>query len=282
MKRKQIITTAVLLGLFVTCPSAPAQRLVASVTVDFVRLPQENQNKLIGLEKIIEAYINQREWGLDDYGYNVPLDFEIHFEEAKAISFEDRYSARVVVSNQSNAQYIDRRWEFPLEPGVQLIHSEQFEPFRSFIDYYVFMILGHEFDKVKKFGGQEYFESARRIVQNARFSSRYFLGWDKREEWVEELLSEISGHTRYLNFLYYTGEWLYYDERDREAAKQYLLYAIKQLDKVPEEKLKRFFELNYYNYANALADYREFTALSKLASLDPDHADLYQRLLKKK
>ena len=90
---------------------------------------------------------------------------------------------------------------------------------------------------------------------------------------------------RYLNYLYYTGEWLFYTERDREAAKQYLLYAIKQLDKIrDDDSLKRFYDLNYYNYANALAEYEEYSSLSKIASLDPNeqHADFYERLLRQR
>ncbi|HEB84778.1 MAG TPA: DUF4835 family protein [Bacteroidetes bacterium] len=280
MARRWILILLLLFSFSVS--RAAAQRLVATVRVDLERLPQENQNKLRGLNRIIEAYINQREWGPDDYNYDVPLDFDIYFEEAFAISFEDRYKARLVISNRSNFQHTDRRWEFPLAPGVQLVYSESFDPFRSLIDYYVYMVLGYEYDKVKKFGGTPYFETARQISQSARFSSRYFLGWDKREEWVEAQLKKENERVRYLNFLYYTGEWLFYTERDPETAKQYLLYAAKQLDKVPKDKLKRFFDLNYFNYANALAEYKEYTALSKLASLDPDHADLYQKLLKKR
>ncbi len=261
-----------------------SQQLIAEINVNYDRLPQENQNKLQGLDRIIEAYINQREWAPNDYGYDIYLDMEIHFEEFKPISFEDRYAARVAISNRSDAQYNDRRWDFPLEPGVKLIYGNQFDPFRSMIDYYIHMVLGHEFDKVKKFGGLQYFETARQIAQNARFSSRYFNGWDKREEWVEDTLEKENDHYRYLNFLYYTGEWLFYEERDRDTAKQYVLYAVKQMDKIPDKKLERFFELNYYNLADMLSEYKEFASLSKVATLDTDEeerADLYQKLLKK-
>lgn len=255
----------IVLALLAAVPRLQAQELRAQVKVSMEKLPQENQNKLQGLDRVVQSYINQREWAPNEYGYEVPLDFEIYFTEAKAISFEDRYSAQIVVSNRSNMQYNDKRWDFALEPGVQLNYSEQFDAFRSMIDYYVYLDLGFEFDKVKKFGGTPYYEKARRIAQQARFSSRYFLGWDKREEWVDDLLKKENDQLRYLNFLYYTGEWLYYEERDRDTAKQYLLYAIKQIDRIPEEAKKRFFDLNYYNYANALADYGAESSLSKLA-----------------
>lgn len=284
--RTLLLITTLALAAAVAAPApAAAQNLVAEVTVDLEKLPQQNQNKLRGLDRIVAAYVNQRQWAPDDYGYDVVMDLQIYFEEAKAVSFEDRYKAQIVVSNRSNMQYSDKRWEFALEPGVQLDYAESFDPFRSLIDYYVFMLLGYEFDKVKKFGGTPYYEQARRIAQQARFSSRYFLGWDKREEWVEELLEEDQEHLRYLNYLYYSGEWLYYDERDRETAKQFLLYAIKMLEKIrDEDKLKRFYDLNYYNYGNALAEYEEWSALSKLASLDPnpEHAEYYERLMRKR
>lgn len=275
---------AVIVLLSVVAP-CPAQRIVADVTVELQKMPQENQNKLQGLERSVKNYINQRQWAPNDYEYQAPFDIEIYFDEVLPVEFEDRYKAQVVVSNRSNMQYSDRRWQFAYEPGMQLQYNDQFDSFRSLIDYYTFMTLGFEFDKVKKFGGQPYYEQARRIAQQARLSSRYFLGWDKREEWVDEITDQRNDHLRYLNYLYYTGEWLYYTERDRETAKQFLTYAIKQLDKIRnEDDLKRFYDLNYYNYANALAEYEEWTSLSKLASLDPneEHADFYERLLRRR
>ncbi|MDP8206421.1 MAG: DUF4835 family protein [Candidatus Electryonea clarkiae] len=281
MNKLNTFTICFLILISLAVNESHAQRIIAEVSVNLERLPQENQNKLQGLDRIVEAYINQEDWAPDEYGYDVFLDIEIFFEEFKPISFEERYAARIVISNRSNAQFNDKRWDFPLEPGVQLKYNQQFDPFRSMIDYYLHMVLGYEFDKVKKFGGSIYFETARQIAQNARFSSRYFNGWDKREELIDEVMVEENNQFRYMNFLYYTGEWLYYDERDRETARQYLLYAIKQLDRVPQRKLERFFSLNYHNFANALADYKEYSSLSKLASMDPEHTDLYQKLLKK-
>jgi len=258
-----------------------AQRLIGEITIDTERLTQEHRNLLVNLENITEAYINGNDWAPDDYGYDCYLDLNIVFEQVQAISFENRYSAVITVSNRKDAQFSDKRWDFTIDPGVQLTYSLQFDPYRSLIDYYVQMILGYEFDKVKKFGGNPYFNTARQICQAASFSSRYFNGWDKRLEWLEDYINPENDHFRYLNFLYYTGEWLYYDERDRDTAKKYLIYAIKQLDKIPEKRFQRFFDINYYNYANALAEMEEFKSLSKIASMDPDHAELYQRLLKK-
>jgi hypothetical protein len=275
---------SVILFTLMSISPAHAQLLKAQVSVNLQKLPQENQNKLQGIDRVIAAYINERDWAPNDYLYTVPFDIEIYFEEAVAVSFEDRYKAQIVVSNRDNMQYNDRRWEFPLEPGKRLIYEEQFDPFRSLLDYYVFMALGYEFDKVRKFGGTQYYEKAFQLCQSARFSSRYFLGWDKREDWVEAILDDSNDTNRYLNFLYYTGEWLYYTERDRKTAKQYLLYATRLFDRLGNEKLERFFNLNYYNYANALAEYGEYTALSKLAGADPnpDHSAFYQRLLDKR
>ncbi len=259
-----------------------AQRVNAAVTANLERLPQENQNKLMGLDRVIENYLNQTDWGPDEYDYDYYVDIEVFFEKVQPVSYEDRYTARFVISNRNDAVYNDKRWDFKLDTGFQLNYSNQFDSFRSMLDFYMQMILGHEYDKVKKFGGQTHFEEARQIARNARFSSHFFNGWDKREKLVEDYIAPENQHYRYVNFLYYTGEWLYYEERDRENAKQYLLYAIKQLDRVPEEERERFFNLNHYNFANALAEYQEFSSLSRIAAMDPEHAEVYQRLLDKR
>ncbi len=273
-----------LLVILLAVRPASAQVLHANVKVNLQKLPQENQNKLRGIDKVIETYFNDRDWAPDDYDYEFELDVEIYFNEAVAVSFEDRYKAQIIVSNRSNMVYNDRRWEFVLEPGAHLTYAETFDSFRSILDYYAFMALGYEFDKIKKFGGTPYYETARRICKQARFSSRYFLGWDKREEWTADVLAPENETSRYLNFLYYTGEWLFYTERDRKEARQYLLYATRLFDRIDTDKLQRFFDLNYYNYASALGEYGEYNAIAKLASTDPnpEHAAFYQRLLEKR
>ncbi len=234
------------------------------------------------MERVIEEYIYNVEWAPNNYEYDFFVDMEIHFEKVVKVGYEDRYSAQFIISNRADAQYSDRRWDFTLEPGFTLTHTNQFDSFRSYIDYYIHMMHGYEFDKVKKFGGNNYFDDALQVCQLARFSSRYFNGWDQREEWVEEYTEDGNSHFRYLNFLYYTGEWLYYEERDFDMAKKYLLYAVKQFEEIPEDKRQRFFDLNYYKYAEALADYKEYSAISKMAALDPAHNDIYQGYLKKR
>ena len=191
----------------------------------------------------------------------------------------------ILVSNRGNYVHSDDKWTFAVEPGVQLRPDDQFDSFRSVIDFYFNMILGYEFDKVKKFGGQPYFEEAKQIAQMGRLSSQYYDGWIKREERLEDWLDPINNNYRYLNFLYYTGDWLYNVERDRETAKQYLLYAIQQLDKVRDQShLDRFFSLNYRTYGTMLAEYEEWSSVSKLASVDGDesHADFYESLLRRR
>lgn len=282
--RAPVFPSLLLLAVMLTCLAVPAmaQRLQATVEINTQQMPSENQNKLIGLDRVVETYIDQRNWAPNDYKYDVPFDIQIVFDEVLPVEFEDRYKAKIVLSNRSNLQYSDPRWQFSHEPGMNLMYSEQFESFRSLIDFYTYMVLGFEFDKVKKFGGQPYYEQAQRIAQMARLSSRYFLGWEQREEWVEEVIDSRNDYMRYLNFLYYTGEWLYYTERDRDTARQYILYAVKQIDKIrDDDDLKRFYDLNYYNFATALGEYEEWSALSKLASLDPNpsHAEFYERLL---
>ncbi|GBE30521.1 MAG TPA: DUF4835 family protein [Bacteroidetes bacterium] len=274
-----------LIIVMVMAAPVSAQRIVADVTVNTDKMPPENQSKLSGLDRILEAYINQREWGPNDYKYDIPFDFSINFDQALPVEFEDRYKAAVTISNRGNYVHSDRFWQFAHEPGVPLVFDQQFDSFRSLIDFYTLMVLGYEFDKVEKFGGRDYFEQARQIAQQARLSSRYYLGWEKREEWVDEILDPLNDNMRYLNFLYYTGEWLYYTERDRETAKQYLLYAIKQLDKIRDDnQLRRFYELNFHDYGTMLSEYEEWSSLSKLASVDPvpEHSDFYEQLLDKR
>jgi len=252
------------------------QRIQAKVEVDMQKLPLDNQQKLANLSSELDLYLNKNPWCPDDYNYVVPATVNVYFEEAKAVSREDRYSARLIISNESDVQYSDYRWDFAMDAQPRLQHSTSYDPFTGMIDFYVYLILGYEFDRIEKLGGRDYFQKARDVVEQAKFS-RFVRGWDRRENILQDILSDSTQTTREMRFYYYTGIY-YFDSGETEDAQKYLVKALSYFEKLPSETMARFYSLNYHPMGNALGQLGMKSELELLMRLDQDkeHKAYYQ------
>ena len=157
---RRIVPILIILVAILIVP-ASAQRIQAKIEVTLDKLPMDNQQRLSDLQAQLDRYINAYEWCPNNYNYTVPVSINIYFEEAKATSREDRYEARLIISNESDVQYSDYRWDFDLDAHPQLAHSPTYNAFTGMIDFYMYLILGFEFDRIEKLGGRDYFQKAR-------------------------------------------------------------------------------------------------------------------------
>ncbi len=228
-----------------------AQRVVCDVKVTLEKMPLENQTKLTFLQSELANYMNIYDWTENEFKYNLNCQLEVAFSEAKTISYEDRYVATIVISNGVDLQYADKRWEFSLRQDERLEHSETFHPFTSLIDFYNYLILAHEYDKLYRMGGDRYLDMANQINESAKFDVQYYKGWDRRSDIINTLRSEERKEYRKLIYYYFTGIY-FYDQKDKKKAVQFLSAALEQVKKVSPDVLKRFFEVNYYALHRAL------------------------------
>jgi len=268
----------VLLVIAVVALSLPVlgQQIQAKIEVVLDKLPLDNQQKLQNLGTELDQYINNYQWCPDDYHYVVPVTVSVYFEEAKATSREDRYEARLIISNESDVQYSDYRWDFNLDPNLNLQHGTTYDPFTGMIDFYMYIIVAFEFDRLQKLGGNDYFQKARNVVEQAKFS-RFVRGWDRREIILNETLSADNQASREMRFYYYTGIY-YFDFGETTDAKNYLIKAISYFQGLPASTMERFYSLNYHRMGEVLKLLGMKTELELLMQIDPaqEHKDYYQ------
>ena len=262
--------------LLMSCAPVIGQEIEATVEVVLDKLPLENQQKLANLSVELERYLNRHEWCPNNYGYKVPVSVNVYFEEAKATSREDQYDARFIISNQSDVQYSDYRWEFNLDQNPRLDHSATYHPFTGLIDFYVYLILGFEFDRIEKLGGRDYFQYTRNTLEQAKFG-RFIRGWDRRENILNDILSDENQPVREMRFYYYTGIY-YYEFQEFADAKLYLKKALSYFEKIPEDAMERFYSLNYHQMGLALRQLEMQDELELLMRIDkiPEHRIHYQ------
>lgn len=269
--RKKIhrIPVFIILLLGVLCIESFAQKIVCKVKVNLEKMPYDNQAKLTYLQEELETYINRYNWSEDEFKYDLNCEMELAFTEAKSVAYEDQYTASIIVSNGVDLLYSDKRCTFALEENERLVHSTAFHPLAGVIDFYFFLILAYEYDKLYEFGGDDYYDLVHQITISAKSApQKYFRGWDRRGDLVKDLQSESNKRFRRLLYHYFTG-YYFYQEKDYEGAKPHLSTAVKLLRRIPIEKLSRFLELNYTNFYASLKRLKLGEQAKQLESFKP-------------
>lgn len=259
---------------------AQSQNPVATVKLNTEKLAQESREKVADLGSELGRYVNDYDWTDNSYNFNIPLQVDIFFELAQPTSFEDRYDARIVLSNGTDFQASDKRWTFAYMQGMQFAHTGQFNSLTSMLDFYIYVMLGQEYDKLKKLGGSDYYHKASEIVQLSKFSEFFQTGWRERQIYIEKILSDAQIPLRELEYFFVqASQWFKLD--NRATAGQYLRVILIRLRGIDPENtgLQRFYQLHHLDLARLLSVLGMRSELEELAQLDPDDAATYKQFL---
>jgi hypothetical protein len=273
--KKASFILAALFSLLLWSVSVHAQLVIPEINVDTQQLPEEARNKLIGLDSVLTVYLKNQEWTQDEYQYDDSIQIYIYFTDYTANPQEDRYKAKLIATNKQDVRLEDNRWELGLRtPPV--FRPGDFQSFKSVVEFYIWVLVGMEYDRLQKLGGSPYYEKAKQVALQGS-TSPYFFGWDKRIELARAQLSDDNQTVRELNFFYFTG--IYFDEqKDYAQSKDYLYYALVKLDKVPIDIQNRFLEVNHRQFAEALVRSGYIKGVRALIQLDPTHRTVYESI----
>jgi hypothetical protein len=265
--------------------SAPAQRIEAVVTTDLRTLPLDRQDKLRDFKEKVEHYLNAYDWTNDPWNTIVYVDIQIILEDMST-SAEERYKGQIVVSNKYDMQLSDKRWRFAYQSTDILNHDENvMNSFTSMLDYFIYLILGMEFDKWSSLGGSEYFNKAKNIAEQSKFGlGRFIEGWDRRLEQVTYLTSDQHLPFREMVDYYFYGLSLV--KEDNVKARQFISQAVEMLDKIiskdpDNEYAKMFLNAHYIEMVEVFRRAQDKTPLRTLMVIDPTHAQVYKNILEK-
>ncbi len=275
------------------------QELDCAVSVDYSRLSAGTDYSFLGeLEDRISEYVNAHAWTEDTYRAYERIDctISIYFQEALSLS---EFNARLVVASRRpiygtmNAtpvvRFSDDDWTFEYRRGKPLIHDvTQFDALTSVLDFYVYVLLGYDYDTFSELGGTPYFEQARRIVELAQAAGA--TGWAQlgddrsREALVNQLLDPRYQPLRRASFQYHF-RGLDRFTTETEAARQAILEALRTIAEVDQNVSRRyaidlFFGAKYQELA-AIFDGapRRTQVYDLLTRLDPAHLTEYDQLV---
>jgi len=273
----------ILTGLFIIGPAShtTAQQLRSQVKLMLERLPLEKQEKLKNFADDIEVFINDYDWTGEASDDEIPISIQIFLMDA-SVSFEPRYTGTFLITNNLDIQYYDKYWKFAYEAGTRLDHNENiFDSFTGFIEVYIYLILGGEYDKYGKFMGAPYFERAKLISDQAKFSSRFMTGLEERTKLIDKIMSDEYKPFREMKDLFFLG-MSYVGEQDT-TAQRYCSQSLDILEDVlkgftAREKAEQFMKAHHIEYIDVFKDDQDM--LQKMIRIDPDREETYRQYVK--
>ncbi len=262
-----------------------AQSITVTVDLELNALPDENRLKLQNFKQVLEDYLNNFKWTKDEFISEFKINWSLVLQDV-SVSYQDRYKAQLLVTNNADVQYADRRCRFAYQKGEIPIHSDNnWDSLTSLLDFYMNIIIAEEMDKFGHLLGTPYLERAKLIAEQARFGLGQFMeGWDLRVELIVDLLSDKTKKYREMKDFYFYG--LYFSKEDPTKAKTYIKEAINMLEeiqKAEDPKYKRctkFLEAHHIEIVELFKDSNESPIFEKLVKLDPDRAKIYRDQLK--
>ena len=279
--QRRILFVLILLSLTIgiVTPSF-AQQIRAEVKLLLERLPLEKQQKLKDLAEDIEVYITDHDWTGEIWDKEIPVSIQIFLQDISA-NYESRYAGTFLITNNLDIQYYDKYWRFPYKYEERLLHQDGiYHPFMGFIDFYVYLILGGEYDKQGRFLGTPYYEKAKYISDQAKFVSQFIRGWEERTILVDRILSDSYKPFREMKDLFFLA--LSYVGEEDSTARKYCTQALSIFEKILrdnpyDEEVIRFIKVHHIEYIDIFKEDRDM--LERLMRVDKERAETYQKYL---
>lgn len=287
-----------LLALFLLTDPAKAQELDAKVELNISALPEQERLLWATFKSDMEGYLNNHTWTTNFSGERISCTFQFNVIGSNGGDYNTQIfvsSTRPLYQNSeitTMARFFDDKVEFPYVRGQVFQHGMNYRPLESVIDFYVYVILGLDYDSYKLYEGTQYFQQAHQIAVVA--SAAQGRGWEKnftstgqysRLAYIEDVLNANNRAYREL-FWRYNYAVLDLQTTDPERAREELAVVLDSL--VSLKRGSSFFGRSPFVRTFFEAKYPELTDLNrlfpdnlpgyfqKLVYLDPLHQNYYE------
>lgn len=278
-------------GLLLLWMSASAQQIECTVKVNYESVGTSHKDLLVNFEEDVRSYINNYQWGQDQLEEKIRLSVDIFIQAATG---ENKFIAQVFIGSQrpilnanrntAVARLFDEAWEFVYIKDRPINHAaHSFSDLASFLDFYVYLILGYDYDTYEPLGGTPWFQKASDVASLGRGSSQK--GWQSssgysRGQLITDLLNPTLAPVREASYIYhFTG----LDSLATNAPAA-LANVVKAIEKIAAARksldprnlgFKTFFDTKYMEIAELMREYPDRSIYITLARVDPYHQSTY-------
>jgi hypothetical protein len=159
--------------------ASKAQDLNCKVQIITQQLATTDKSIFIEMEKSIFEFINNTKWTTDIIQINERIECNLIINVKEQLGIDEFkataqiQSSRPIFNSSYNStllNYMDEDWTFKyiINQPLEFNENDARSNLTSLIAYYVYIIVGLDYDSYSLFGGTTYFQRARQIVNNAQ------------------------------------------------------------------------------------------------------------------
>lgn len=285
------------------CIKNTAQELNCEVSVIAPTLQGSSQNEEIieSLKAAVFQFVNETKWTQDNFKQEERIKCNIQINISKVVS-EDVYEGSIQVSTSrpvynSNSStrlfnHNDPNLRFTFLRNTSLVFTPDRASAGGLVDvlaYYVYMVIGMDYDSFSLKGGEPYFQKALQVATNYS-NNADDKGWgakylNNRFHMVNNLLQDMYSPLRQCHFDYHLkGMDNFYAKKDE--AKITVLNAVKEIEKVYRTQpgsfnIQSFFNAKYEELINIFIEGTpaiRMEAFKVFSKLDPGHITQYNAI----
>ena len=212
--------TYLIAALFVAifAQSAAAQELEIRIQVSHAQLQGVDNSKYENMQKALNEFVTNQIWTNNVFKTEERIKCNMLLNITKEVYSDEFQGTLQVVSSRPvygtgydspMLNILDKNIQFKYADGETLIFNENsHDELTSLIAYYVYIIIGFDYDSFGKMGGTPYFEKAQKIVNNAQGSN--YAGWksfetNKRNRYwlAENLMNSVYAPIREYIYKYH-------------------------------------------------------------------------------
>jgi hypothetical protein len=283
----------VLIAGLAACSPARSQEVDATVTVNYEAVPTTNKDLLRDFESDLKNYLNNYQWGNDKLDEKIRCTFNIFVQ---GVVGDDRYSAQIFVGSQRKLfgsdkasavlRLFDDSWEFTYVKNRPINHNGySFNDLASLLDFYVYIIIGYDYDTYERLSGSPFFQRAADIASLGRSSG--LKAWQSgksgynKSQFIDELNDGKFSAVRTASYYYYFSGMDSLGINKNRAWD----HILKSLDVIAKTKaavdprnvvIKSWFDTKYMELAETFQEYPDRAVYIKLSNIDPSHQKTYE------
>lgn len=296
MKSSSLLIAALLLAL-----TASAQEIELTLNVNMDKLTPSQKDYLQEFQPKLTQYVNDFRWtNVEFYGDKIPVNMEVFFASGTDAG---EFTAQVAMESQRRiwedgrpTQHVsmiframDKNWSFSYMKGQPFYHDQfQFNDITSFIDFYMNLILGLDFDSYEPMQGTPYYQKADQMAQRSQSSNRAGEWRGSINQYSRmNLLSELQNaqYEKYRSAMYlYYYEGLDFLVTEKEESQKSIVRAIEDIMEIISRTnarsllLTMWLEVKSHEFCDQLLGYASRAQLmNQLAQVDPSHSEIYRK-----
>ena len=293
--------TLILVIIFSTI-NLKSQEINCRIQINSSQISGTNKSVFETLQKALFEFLNDKTWTSNVFSPEEKIECNFLLNISKQNSTDDFEGNLQITSNRPvyNSGYSspmlnikDEKVRFRYSEGEVLEFNEtSHNELTSLFVYYIYLVIGFDYDSFSPMGGTEYFKTAEKIVNNAQ-SSKYS-GWkafeNKRNRYwlVENLLNNTFSPLR--NFIYvYHRDGLDKMYKDINLGRSNIATGLKKLIPVNRQKpnsylMQVFFDAKVNEIIKIFKESPSSEAMrayNVLKDINASNATKYQKIIKK-